>query len=216
MTSKTYSFRAIGALGGATALWLAISALGDLALAWASVVNLIMAPSLMEGPLPEGAMALLVGANMMRLPTVLLHLGVHVICAVWLYRASLNAHALAGGLTISPAWAVGWYFVPVANLWKPYQAVAEIWRASTVSEAWRTVAVPRMLLVWWIVWLVNRALEIFPPYIQALSGATYPLTMTLLLNLVASLTGMVSCLMLMSIVQVITALQTCRDQAGVF
>ena len=216
MTSKTYSFRAIGALGGATALWLAISAFGDLALAWASVVNLIMAPSLMEGPLSEGAMTLLVGANMMRLPTVLLHVGVHVLCAVWLYRASANAHALAGGLTISPAWAVGWYFVPVANLWKPYQAVAEIWRASTISEAWQTVTVPRMLLVWWIVWLANRALEILPPYIQGLSGATYPLTITLMLNLAASLTGMVSCLMLMSIVQVITALQTGRDRADVF
>lgn len=216
MTTKTYSFRAIGALGSATAFWLAISALGDLVLAWAPVVSLVVGPAGLEGPLSDAAMAVLMGAGMTRLPIILLHLGVHVLCAVWLFRASANAHALAAGLRTSPAWAVGWYFVPVANLWKPYQALVEIWRASHVGDNWRTIPVPRMLLIWWIVWLTNRALEILPPYILRFSSGPDPLTPALFVALAASLTGMISCLMLMSIVQVISALQTGRDQAEAF
>src|SRR5262245_61248809 len=49
----------------------------------------------------------------------------------WIHRANWNARALgAQGMEFSPGWSIGWYFVPFANLWKPYQAMREIWRAS--------------------------------------------------------------------------------------
>jgi hypothetical protein len=67
----------------------------------------------------------------------------------WIYRVSRNAHAAARGLTISPPWAVGWYFVPVAFLWKPFQAMRETWQASTDPTAWPGVPVPAMLRWWW-------------------------------------------------------------------
>jgi len=49
----------------------------------------------------------------------------------WIYRANYNARQLgAEGMNFTPGWSVGWYFVPIATLWKPYQAMKEIWKAS--------------------------------------------------------------------------------------
>ena len=33
----------------------------------------------------------------------------------------------AQGMQVSPAWAVGGFFVPIIHLFLPYQAVKEIW-----------------------------------------------------------------------------------------
>src|SRR3954469_21689020 len=47
---------------------------------------------------------------------------------IWLNRAHKNLSALrAEHLEFSSGWAVGWWFVPFANLVKPFQVVREIW-----------------------------------------------------------------------------------------
>jgi len=76
----------------------------------------------------------------------------------WLYRVSRNAHAFARGLTISPPWAVGWFFVPIASLWKPYEAISEAWQATERPAAWRTVRKPGFLGWWWAAWLISNLL----------------------------------------------------------
>jgi hypothetical protein len=44
----------------------------------------------------------------------------------WIHAANRNARAMgAQGLRFSPGWALGYYFVPVLSLWKPYQAMKE-------------------------------------------------------------------------------------------
>ena len=45
-------------------------------------------------------------------------------------RANRNARAFGSSMSISPGWAAGWFFVPIANLWMPYQAMKEIWQGS--------------------------------------------------------------------------------------
>ncbi len=50
---------------------------------------------------------------------------------LWVHRASKNLVSLgAHGQRFSPAWAVGWWFVPIMMLFRPYQVMAEIWRGS--------------------------------------------------------------------------------------
>jgi len=80
------------------------------------------------------------------------------LCLKWVYRSSLNAHALVPALTISPGWAVGWYFVPIALLFKPFQAMKEIWQASAQPAAWRSVDTPGLLRWWWGLWLLSSVL----------------------------------------------------------
>ena len=86
-------------------------------------------------------------------------------CAVtalrWIYLANSNAHALgAEGMQFTPAWAIGWYFVPLANLWKPYQAMKEIWQASATGTDWREVKAPALLRWWWGFWLLSTSLQL--------------------------------------------------------
>ena len=51
---------------------------------------------------------------------------------------------------------MGWYFIPIANLWKPYQALRETFKAShpDFSDDWREAPHPWTLSVWWGLWLV--------------------------------------------------------------
>jgi hypothetical protein len=93
---------------------------------------------------------------------LLLFLGSIVPVAMWLYRASANARALgARGMEFTPGWTVGWFFIPVFNLFRPYQAVNELWRASArpSDRAWREE--PRSLLValWWAAAIVTAILS---------------------------------------------------------
>jgi hypothetical protein len=61
-------------------------------------------------------------------------------------------------MSISPPWAVGWYFVPIAFLWKPFQALRETWQVSAAPLAWVSVPVPNLLRWWWGLWLSDSIL----------------------------------------------------------
>lgn len=70
---------------------------------------------------------------------------------VWTYRAARNAKGLSEfPQRISPAWAVGWYFIPLANFWKPFQGMRETWSRSAWPPALKA---PPILNVWWILWI---------------------------------------------------------------
>lgn len=61
----------------------------------------------------------------------ILELPLRVITAIffliWVYRTYNNLSALkARDLSFTPGWAVGWWFIPFANLVKPFQIVREI------------------------------------------------------------------------------------------
>ena len=101
----------------------------------------------------------------MGLPSDLVAIGVFVmllVCVVvvgmWIYRASANAHALSDEMTISPGWAVGWYFVPIMNLVRPYQGMREIWMASHFRGNWHGEPTPGILGWWWGLWIVTNIL----------------------------------------------------------
>ncbi len=62
---------------------------------------------------------------------LLVWLVIAVVFLRWTYLSNRNVRALgADGLEFTPGWAVGWYLIPIANLWKPHQALKEIFRAS--------------------------------------------------------------------------------------
>jgi hypothetical protein len=75
---------------------------------------------------------------------------------MWIFRANKNARALGADLEVSAGWAVGWYFIPIANLWKPYQAMKEIWQASVNPRYWRAQNRSALLPWWWLFWLASN------------------------------------------------------------
>lgn len=81
---------------------------------------------------------------------------------VWTYRATSNAHALgAQGMQATPGWAVGYWFIPIANLFKPYQAFCEVHRASEARDPhdWSSRPVPGVFPAWWFCWIVGGILS---------------------------------------------------------
>lgn len=83
---------------------------------------------------------------------LVIYVGVVVTFLFWIYRASKNLAGL--GISepkFSPGGAVGWWFVPIWNLWQPFRVVSEIWEGSHPEGRSR----PPMLWVWWMVWLIS-------------------------------------------------------------
>jgi hypothetical protein len=71
---------------------------------------------------------LYVGVSLLQL---LIFIATAVAFLMWLHRAYRNLPALgATRLDTTPGWAVGYFFIPFANLVKPFQAVREIWHES--------------------------------------------------------------------------------------
>jgi len=61
--------------------------------------------------------------------------GTVIAFCLWTHRVSRNLPALGGrGLKYTPGWAVGWYFIPVANFVVPIFVMREIWRESDPAQ----------------------------------------------------------------------------------
>lgn len=66
----------------------------------------------------------------------------------WLSRTVDNVPPLGGGTPHdSPRWAIGWWFVPIAFLWKPYTIVRDAWLRCGTSTR-RSGAT--LVAVWWV------------------------------------------------------------------
>jgi hypothetical protein len=118
---------------------------------------------------PEEILALLsvLLGIMVALP---LYVSCIVLFCLFVRRANRNARALgARNMEFTPGWAVGWFFVPFANLFKPYQAVREIYLASDptpdedesgmFSSGWWSRTVPIQLNLWWGTWILMNIVD---------------------------------------------------------
>ncbi|MFO0916991.1 MAG: DUF4328 domain-containing protein [Planctomycetaceae bacterium] len=76
----------------------------------------------------------------------------------YLGRASHNAQVMgANDLSASPGWTIGYFFVPVISLWKPYQITQEIWKASAPEAgSWRSQLGSSLVGWWWAFHLLDN------------------------------------------------------------
>lgn len=74
----------------------------------------------------------------------------------WIYRANKNCHGFgAQGMKFTPGWSIGYYFIPILSLYKPYQAMKEIWKVSTNPANWQYEKGSALLRWWWALWLIS-------------------------------------------------------------
>lgn len=92
----------------------------------------------------------------------LVYVATAVAFLMWLYRANKNLRPL--GIVrpeFTPGWAVGWFFIPFANLRMPYRAVKEVWVGSDPQlsvpgeESWQQPGSSSLLGWWWACWLIE-------------------------------------------------------------
>ena len=92
---------------------------------------------------------------------------VYICCIVffllWLYRCYTNLAALkSGSPEYTPGWAVGWWFIPFANLIKPLGVVRDLWNESDpdfdpeLNFLSNSVGTPALLGWWWAFWLLSN------------------------------------------------------------
>jgi hypothetical protein len=77
----------------------------------------------------------------------------------WVYASHANLPALGTThLDFTNGWAVGWFFVPLANLYKPQQVVSEIWVGSDPASLQGKAPTGATLVGWWWCWRVLSAI----------------------------------------------------------
>ena len=115
-------------------------------------------------PLDDGT-SLNIGIGLIGLATILeilMRVLVIAFFLIWEYRSFNNLSALkARNLEFSPGWAVGWWFIPFANLVKPFQAVRELWNESDPDFDEETgflhisPGTPEIIGFWWAAFLIS-------------------------------------------------------------
>jgi hypothetical protein len=104
-----------------------------------------------------------------------LFLGTAVAFIMWFSRAYENIGRLgAGPLRYRKGWAIGAWFVPILNLFRPKQIANDIWRGSDPdmgrlpdASDWRDGPIPGLLFgLWWLLWLATN-LSLGPGFFEA-------------------------------------------------
>src|SRR5262245_52014943 len=95
------------------------------------------------------AIQLILGQGVTRWVTVIL-------LFFYLPRANRNARSWGLSLRFSPGGTVGWFFVPFANLFKPYSVIEELWQAAELPPTpWQKARTPDLLVWWWGAFLMH-------------------------------------------------------------
>ena len=157
--ATTYVLKPSDRLWGTIRIWAWIFMAGAVLIMAAQVWRLSLMMTLpSDTPMTDGALLsdYIGGADldlMLLGLGVLLYLVAYVVCIIlvlmWYLRSVRNAHVLFRGIETSPAWAIWWFIIPVASLWKPYGMTSELWRSSQDPEKWRGKSDPAFLRVWW-------------------------------------------------------------------
>jgi hypothetical protein len=95
--------------------------------------------------------------------TTVLGLGTFVLVAIfvlliiWLWRAYSNTRALgATPWRWARGWAVGGWFIPLANFVIPKMLINDVWRGADArapgNPRWRKLPVAAIVTVWWVLW----------------------------------------------------------------
>jgi hypothetical protein len=85
----------------------------------------------------------------------------YIACAIvfirWLRAAYRNIDLLSPGVRrYGHGWAIGAWFVPILNLWRPKQIINDVWRGSGTPTDYERP--PVLLLAWWLSWIAGEVL----------------------------------------------------------
>jgi hypothetical protein len=81
--------------------------------------------------------------NLTSLPTLV----VGVLFVIWFHQAATTAARLGRPARRSPGWAVGGWFIPIGNLFLPYQSARDFFRPGRDADR-------RRVLRWWLLYLL--------------------------------------------------------------
>lgn len=162
---------------------------------------------LLDNPDPSSIeqlyLAVLLASSLLTIITV-------IIFAMWIYRAAANVIAAnITGFDFTPGWAVGWYFVPFANLLQPFLAMRQIWNASHFGGSDLDRGDP-ILTLWWTAWLTSNIAANISMQLAWRSTSADMYEVSLYLGIASSILSLVLFVVGMRLVERITEAQ--RDR----
>jgi hypothetical protein len=121
--------------------------------------NLDSSPQLQD--LEEEVNVFEVFMGLLGIGEILVHVLTVIALCMWFYRAYKNLKLWKiTGLKYSPGWAVGYFFIPFLNLFRPYQIAQEIWKASDTQVSlqagsqWQGNKGSNVIGAWWASWII--------------------------------------------------------------
>ncbi len=107
-----------------------------------------------------------------------------ILLMTWLVKATrFIAPKATPALTFTPAWAVVWWFIPIANFITPFMVMLELYNASRTQTAWSHRHWPVLAVLWWgatlaglglvVVERFGDAMGIDVPPIEDMNAAIY-------------------------------------------
>ncbi|MEU8586389.1 DUF4328 domain-containing protein [Streptomyces sp. NPDC048664] len=148
-------------LGRAAAAALGLVVAADLAAVWSDLVSIDVTDDLMKGVAgtdmvrrAERADTLSGVAGLAQVATLVAAIAVYL---CWFYRVRVNAEVFdQSAHSKARGWAIGGWFVPVANLWFPRRVTLDIWDAST---PWGRRPSHALVNAWWGLWILSLAAD---------------------------------------------------------
>lgn len=138
-----------------------------------------------------------------------------IIFAMWIYRAAANVVAArVPGFSYTPGWAVGWYFIPIANLFKPFSAMRQIWNASHGERDRQLNHTSGLLALWWGCWILSSIGTLIPFRLNFDLPSTEILQIWKQIGLIASASSLAGYLAAYQMVDRVTAAQRDRLNAA--
>ena len=112
----------------------------------------------------------------------------------WFRRAYYNLHLKVSGLNHSEGWAAGYWFVPIANLYRPFQIMKEMYvetskiLGSTTNTENSSKSL-QALIWWWTLWIISNILgQIIFRYTRAAESLD-ELSISTILGIIANIIG---------------------------
>ena len=125
----------------------------------------------------------------------------------------------------SPGWAVGWWFIPFMNCFRPYQVMNEIWKSSHPNNKY-TPGLPsagtykidigsNLIGWWWALWIVSENVGFAILRIQLRTEDTKDLIEILYWDMLVTSLAVISAVIVFILINQITNNQEMKSQSSV-
>ena len=124
----------------------------------------------------------------------------------WFRRAYYNLHQKVSHLSYSEGWAAGAWFVPILNLFRPYQIMKELYSETkkillknglNTSERFSS----NLVGLWWTLWIIGNIFERFVYRYSMRAETIDELTIMTELNMVSSIFGIILALITIKVIK---------------
>ena len=123
---------------------------------------------------------------------------VYIISAVtfiqWFRRAYYNLHQRVNHLSQTEGWAAGSWFVPIVNLYRPYQIMKELYQETKELLVKKGVSLNENFATdsvgwWWTLWIINNVIGQFVARYSLKSESIDEFTTSTIASMIGNVVG---------------------------